>query len=62
MKLFTEYLAHALAFERLAAQENDAELRVQFEQQAADYRKLAVDRAAKFGLPPPSPPQPPKEP
>lgn len=57
MKLLAEYLDHALAFERLAAQENDPEVRAQFEQQAAAYRKLAADRAARYGLPAPSPPQ-----
>jgi hypothetical protein len=33
MKLLTEYLEHALSFERMAAQENNAEVRAQFEQQ-----------------------------
>ena len=56
MKLLNEYLDHALAFERMAAEESKPELKAQFEQQASDYRKLAVERAAKFGLP--SPPQP----
>jgi hypothetical protein len=57
MKLLTEYLEHALAFERMAAQENNPEIRAQFEQQAAAYRKLAADRAEKYGLPAPSLPQ-----
>jgi hypothetical protein len=59
MKLLTEYLEHALAFERMAAQENNAEIRQQFENQAMAYRKLAAERAAKYGLPAPSPPQQP---
>jgi len=61
MKLLTEYLEHALQFERLAAQEGNPELKAQFEKQAAAYRKLAADRAAKYGLPAPSPPEVPTE-
>jgi hypothetical protein len=55
MKLLTEYLEHALTFERLAAEETNLELRNHLEMQAAAYRKLAAARAAKYGLPPPSP-------
>jgi hypothetical protein len=51
MKLFTEYLAHARAFERLAAEELDLAVKAAFEKQAAEYRKLAVERAARYGLP-----------
>ena len=56
MKLLTEYLDHALQFERMAAEEDNPKLRVQFEGQARAYRKLASDRATKLGLPPPSVP------
>lgn len=56
MKLLTEYIEHALEFERLAAQEGDSALKVQLDEQAKAYRKLAAERAAKYGLPPPSPP------
>jgi len=56
MKLLTEYLEHALTFERLAAEEANPELRNHFEMQAAAYRKLVSERAARYGLPPPSPP------
>ena len=56
MKLLTEYLEHALTFERLAAEESNPELRKHFETQATAYRKLASERAARYGLPPPSPP------
>ena len=56
MKLLTEYLEHALTFERLAAEETNPELRKRFEMQAVAYRKLVSERAAKYGLPPPSPP------
>jgi hypothetical protein len=58
MKLLNEYLEHALAFERLVGEESNPEVRAQFEQQAAAYRKLAAERAARYGLPAPSsPPQ-----
>jgi hypothetical protein len=56
MKLLTEYLEHALSFERMAAQEANPEIRAQFEKQAAAYRKLATERAERYGLPAPSPP------
>jgi hypothetical protein len=55
MKLLKEYLEHALAFESLAAQQNDPEIRAQFEQQAASYRRLAAERAERLKLPLPSP-------
>jgi hypothetical protein len=57
MNLLNEYLDHALSFERMAAQENNPAVRLQFETQAAAYRKLAAERAARYGLPAPSPPQ-----
>jgi hypothetical protein len=56
MRLLTEYLEHALTFERLAAEETNLELRNHFEVQATAYRKLVSERAARYGLPPPSPP------
>ena len=56
MKLLTEYIEHALQFERLAAEESDPALKAQFAQQAKEYRKLATARAERYGLPPPSPP------
>jgi hypothetical protein len=55
MKLLTEYLEHALSFERMAAEEANPKIREQFEKQAEAYRKLAADRAARYGLPAPSP-------
>jgi hypothetical protein len=58
MKLLTEYIEHALQFERLAAQERDPHLKARFDEQAKEYRKLAAERAARYGLPPPSPPPP----
>jgi hypothetical protein len=57
MKMLNEYLDHALSFERLAAEESNANLKAQFEKQAQAYRQLATERAARYGLPPPSPPK-----
>jgi len=62
MNLFEEYAAHARAFSSLAVRQSDPEIRAQFEQQATACRKLAVERAEKFGLPSPSILQPPEEP
>jgi hypothetical protein len=56
MKLLTEYLEHAISFERMAAEEANPEIRAQFEKQATAYRKLAASLAVKYGLPAPSPP------
>jgi len=53
MKMIAEYLEHALNFERMAAEEKNPELKAAFEQQAAAYRKLAVERTEKLGLEPP---------
>ena len=57
MKLLCEYLEHALTFERLALQESDPVVKSQFEKQATAYRKLAAERAEKYGLPLPSSPE-----
>jgi hypothetical protein len=54
MKLISEYLEHALSFERLAAEEKNRELKAQFEKQAEAYRNLAAERAARYGLSPAS--------
>jgi hypothetical protein len=63
MKLVAEYVERSLSFERMAAQENNREVRAQFEKQAEAYRKLAAERAARYGLSDPSPPpsRPPQE-
>lgn len=57
MKLLNEYLDHAITFERMAAEEQKPEIKAQFEQQAKAYRTLAAERAARYGLPAPSPPE-----
>lgn len=53
MKMVAEYLEHAHRFERLAAHENNPELKANFENQAEAYRKLATERAKKLGIEPP---------
>jgi hypothetical protein len=50
MKMLAEYLDMAIKFERMAAFENDGNLKAQFEKQAAAYRKLAEKRANEYGL------------
>ena len=44
MKMVAEYQEHALNFERMAADEQNPELKADFERQAANYRKLAAER------------------
>jgi len=51
MKLVAEYVAEAVKFEHLAATEKNPEFKAQLEKQAADYRKLAAERAKKLGVP-----------
>jgi len=51
MKLVAEYLADALKFERLAAEEKDEDLKLSLLQQASAYRKLAEKRAKELGKP-----------
>jgi hypothetical protein len=57
MKMVAEYLEHALNFERMAAAENDPQLKANFETQAAAYRKLATARAKELGMEAPRGPQ-----
>jgi hypothetical protein len=56
MKMIAEYLEHALTFERMAADEKNLGIKVAFQKQAADYRRLASKRAKELGLP--EPPEP----
>jgi hypothetical protein len=56
MKMVAEYIEHAIRFEQMAAQEKDLKLRAEFEKQALAYRKLARDRAEKYGFPEPDMP------
>jgi hypothetical protein len=48
--MLAEYLEKAIAFERMAADENDTKLKADLEKQAAAYRKLAEKRAKEHGL------------
>jgi hypothetical protein len=57
MRLLSQYLDHALKFESLAAGETNPKLKADLSGQAQAYRKLAAERAAKLGLPPPSAPE-----
>jgi hypothetical protein len=54
MQLLSQYIEHALIFERLADAEMNQKLRADFERQAQAYRRLAAQRAKKLGLPMPS--------
>jgi hypothetical protein len=54
VKMLAEYLDTALQFEHMAAAEKDSTLKVNFEKQAAAYRKLAEKRAKEYGLEMPS--------
>ena len=59
MKTIAEYLADAIKFQAMADNEKNPELKAALENQAAAYRKLAIDRATKLGIRPPElPPQP----
>jgi hypothetical protein len=53
MKMIAEYLEHALQFERWADESDDATLKQQFLEQAAEYRQLAEERAVAIGIPKP---------
>jgi hypothetical protein len=48
--MIAEYLEHALQFERWASQTDNATLKQQFLKQAAEYRRLAEERAAQIGM------------
>jgi hypothetical protein len=54
VKLLTEYIERAVQFGELAKTEADPAFRSQLLKQAAAYRKLAAQRAQKYGLRAPS--------
>ena len=54
LDLLTQYIDHALTFERMADAESNYGLRNEFERQASAYRRLAAYRARRLGLPLPS--------
>jgi hypothetical protein len=47
----TQYIDHALTFERIADAEPNQGLKADFERQASAYRRLAAKRAKRLGLP-----------
>jgi hypothetical protein len=55
--MIAEYLEHAMQFDRMASEATDPALKAALEKQAAAYRKLARDRAARLNLPPPPAPR-----
>ena len=57
LDLLTQYIDHALTFERMADAEPDQGLKADFERQASAYRRLAAQRARRLGLPLPSEPE-----
>ena len=56
LDLLTQYIDHALTFERMADELNQG-LRADLERQASAYRRLAAQRARRLGLPLPSEPE-----
>jgi hypothetical protein len=56
LDLLTQYIDHALTFERMAEAEPNQGLKADFERQASAYRRLAAQRARRLGLPSPSEP------
>ena len=57
LDLLTQYIDHALTFERMADAEPNQGLKADFERQASAYRRLAAKRARRLGLPLPSEPE-----
>ena len=57
LDLLTQYIEHALTFERMADAESNRGLKSDLERHATAYRRFAENRAKKLGLPPPSKPQ-----
>jgi hypothetical protein len=57
MKMVAEYLEKAIDFERLASLEREPAIKASLLEQAAAYRDLARERAARLGIAvPPDPP------
>ena len=50
VKMVGEYLEHALQFERMAAEATDPSFKESLLKQAATYRRLADERAARLNL------------
>jgi hypothetical protein len=56
LDLLTQYIDHALTFERMADAEPNKALKADLERQACAYRRLAAQRARRLNLPLPSEP------
>ena len=52
MKMIAEYLEKVIHFEQMAAGESDPKLKASLLAQAANYRKLAAERALREPLTP----------
>jgi hypothetical protein len=50
MDKIVDYLEHAVTFERLAAEEMTPQVKTQFAEQTAAYRRIAASRAKQLGL------------
>jgi hypothetical protein len=57
LDLLTQYIDHALTFERMADAEPNPAFKADLERQACAYRRLAAKRARRLGLPLPSAPE-----
>jgi hypothetical protein len=57
LDLLTQYIEHAVTFERMADAESNRGLKGDLDRHAMAYRRLAENRARKLGLPLPSKPQ-----
>jgi hypothetical protein len=57
LDLLTQYIDHALTFERMADAEPNQALKADLERQASADRRLAAQRARRLGLPLPSEPE-----
>ena len=55
VQMIAQYLEHALAFEKMAAEETDSALKESLIKQALAYRKLAAERAERLKLARPPP-------
>ena len=60
LDLLTQYIDHALTFERMADAEPSRGLKTDLERQAQAYRRLAAQRARRLGLPLPGVPRLPR--
>ena len=50
VQMIAQYMEHALAFEKMAAEETDSALKESLIKQVLAYRKLAAERAERLKL------------